>query len=140
MTSSFWRFHTKGVTADSMIHAHEWLPCVGLELCTCLSWTVATIIYVHSMCVIVTVYGAVKMQDDAGVCTIEALFFFLCELQGNAYLHDTFRVPHCFDNMLWYFSRQHQVRQIYEHTLASCAARGFRSILGLTIVTSCGSV
>ncbi|GIL75732.1 hypothetical protein Vretimale_15281 [Volvox reticuliferus] len=49
---------------------------------------------------------------EAGVCTIEALFFFLDALAKQGKLRDPrFSVPHVFDNLLWYFVYQHQVVQ-----------------------------
>ncbi|GLI66518.1 hypothetical protein VaNZ11_010388 [Volvox africanus] len=49
---------------------------------------------------------------EAGVCTVEALFFFLDALAKQGKLSDPrFTVPHVFDNLLWYFVYQHQVVQ-----------------------------
>ncbi|GIL67613.1 hypothetical protein Vafri_20967 [Volvox africanus] len=49
---------------------------------------------------------------EEGVCTIEALFFFLNALAKQGKLSDPrFIAPHVFDNLLWYFVYQHQVVQ-----------------------------
>lgn len=49
----------------------------------------------------------------AGVCSIEALFFFLRELQNNGALQDQFRGPHTFDDLLYFFAIQHQVMAVF---------------------------
>ncbi|GLC43990.1 hypothetical protein PLESTB_000217400 [Pleodorina starrii] len=49
---------------------------------------------------------------EEGVCTIEALFFFLDALAKQGKLSDPrFTAPHAFDNLLWYFVYQHTVVQ-----------------------------
>ncbi|KAG2432418.1 hypothetical protein HYH02_012989 [Chlamydomonas schloesseri] len=51
-----------------------------------------------------------KGVTDEGVCTIEALYFFLNSLAKEGKLTDPrFAAPHAFDNLLWYFCYQHQV-------------------------------
>jgi hypothetical protein len=46
---------------------------------------------------------------SAGLCSIEALYFLLRQLQENDGLADKFREPHYFDNLLWFFALQHEV-------------------------------
>ncbi|KXZ42024.1 hypothetical protein GPECTOR_220g472 [Gonium pectorale] len=49
---------------------------------------------------------------DEGVCTIEALYFFLVAMAKLGKLTDPrFTAPHAFDDLLWYFVYQHQVVQ-----------------------------
>ncbi|GAX78826.1 hypothetical protein CEUSTIGMA_g6263.t1 [Chlamydomonas eustigma] len=50
-----------------------------------------------------------KGVAEEGVCTVEALFFFLNALVEKSKLGEAFCGPHCFDNLLWYFSYQHKV-------------------------------
>jgi hypothetical protein len=45
----------------------------------------------------------------SGLCSIEALYFLLKQLQDNDGLAEKFRVPHFFDNLLWFFALQHEV-------------------------------
>eukprot|EP00198_Chlamydomonas_reinhardtii_P008743 XP_001698080.1 predicted protein [Chlamydomonas reinhardtii] len=52
-----------------------------------------------------------KGVTDEGVCTIEALYFFLNSLAKEGKLTaPRFAAPHAFDNLLWYFCYQHQER------------------------------
>ncbi|KAG1677454.1 hypothetical protein FOA52_001910 [Chlamydomonas sp. UWO 241] len=53
-----------------------------------------------------------KGVADEGVCTIEAMLFFLNSLAEQGKLSaPAYKQPHCFDNLLWYFVHQHKVVQ-----------------------------
>lgn len=68
----------------------------------------------YSLPVVLLCRKGVKCREGnssrfAGLCSIEALYFMLKQLQQNKGLAEKFRLPHAFDNLLWFFALQHEV-------------------------------
>ena len=48
-------------------------------------------------------------QSSAGLCTIEAVYFFMQELQQANMQKPCEAAAEQYDNLLWYFAYEHQV-------------------------------